>query len=80
MLGCQKSAGFFDAIDILTSIIMLPIGGILIAIFCGWIMPRAAIKEELELSGLIDRWWIASVCYVAPVGVSIVMIYLIFGN
>ena len=78
--GLPKSAGFFDAIDILTSIIMLPIGGILIAIFCGWIMPRAAIKEELELSGLIDRWWIASVCYVAPVGVSIVMIYLIFGN
>jgi NSS family neurotransmitter:Na+ symporter len=78
--GLSKTAGFFDAIDILTSIIMLPIGGILIAIFCGWIMPRAAIKEELGLGGLIEKWWIMSVSYVAPIGVSLVMIYLIFGN
>ena len=79
--GLIKSNGFFDAIDILTSIIMLPIGGILIAIFCGWIMPRAAIKEELALSSSkVEKWWGVSVRYVAPIGVSIVMIYLILGN
>jgi len=39
----------FDAIDHLTSNIMLPMGGLAIALFAGWVLPRAAIAGELSL-------------------------------
>jgi len=39
----------FDAIDHLTSNIMLPMGGLAIALFAGWVLPRAAMAEELSL-------------------------------
>jgi NSS family neurotransmitter:Na+ symporter len=39
----------FDAIDHLTSNILLPMGGLAIAMFAGWVLPRAAIAEELSL-------------------------------
>lgn len=39
----------FDLIDFLTSNIMLPVGGVLIAVFVGWIMPNAAVAETLGI-------------------------------
>jgi NSS family neurotransmitter:Na+ symporter len=39
----------FEAIDHLTSNVLLPVGGLAIAIFAGWVLPRAAIAGELSL-------------------------------
>lgn len=39
----------FDAIDYLTSNVLLPMGGFAIAVFAGWVLPRAAVAEELSL-------------------------------
>ncbi len=39
----------FDVIDYLTSNIMLPLGGIFIGLFVGWVMSRKAILEELGI-------------------------------
>lgn len=38
---------FFDLFDFLVINIMMPIGGILIAIFCGWLMHTRYSREEL---------------------------------
>ncbi|HZM35880.1 MAG TPA: sodium-dependent transporter, partial [Burkholderiales bacterium] len=38
-----------DAIDYLTSNVLLPMGGFAIAVFAGWVLPRAAVAEELSL-------------------------------
>ncbi|MCM5569706.1 sodium-dependent transporter [Burkholderiaceae bacterium FT117] len=42
-------ASFFDLLDMLTSDLLLPIGGLLIALFAGWAAPRQLLVEELRL-------------------------------
>ena len=64
-----------EEIDFFSGQIMMPIGGILIAVFAGWIAPKAKMRDEL--SGLND-WlfscWRVIVRYVAPLSVGIVLI------
>jgi NSS family neurotransmitter:Na+ symporter len=42
-------ATVFDLLDHLTSNVLLPIGGLGIAIFAGWVMPEKMLREELRL-------------------------------
>lgn len=39
----------FESIDYLTSRIMLPLGGLLFAVFAGWILGREVFRAELAL-------------------------------
>ncbi len=65
----------FELVDLLTAEIMLPIGGVLIAVFAGWIMSRADSEAELALKDArhYDIWRIL-VRFVAPIGVGIVFL------
>jgi neurotransmitter:Na+ symporter, NSS family len=45
-----EDAGFYDVIDHLTSNVMLPAGGLLLAIFTGWLLPQSILRDELALS------------------------------
>ncbi|HLR17673.1 MAG TPA: sodium-dependent transporter [Alcanivoracaceae bacterium] len=49
---------FFESMDFITSNIMLPLGGLLIAIFAGWIMKETHIRKELAMKnfGLYLGW------------------------
>mgnify|MGYP002701091457 CR=1 FL=1 len=48
----------FDNLDYLTSKIMLPLGGLLMALFVGYVMNRAIVKKELHANqGIIDTWF-----------------------
>ncbi len=64
----------FDLLEFTTANILLPAGGMLIAIFAAWRMPRADSADELGLSGWRYRlwWWLAAV--VAPTGVVVVFL------
>ena len=67
---------FFDILDYLTANIMLPLGGLLIAIFAGWQMRRASCVEELALDGqqpAFNLWYIV-IRYVSPVAVILVFL------
>ena len=65
---------FFDWMDYLTANIMLPLGGVLIAIFAGWIMARQHSQQELGLTNGKYRLWSVLVRYVAIISVFIVML------
>jgi NSS family neurotransmitter:Na+ symporter len=66
---------FLDNFDYLTSNIMLPLGGLAITIFCGWIMCRNTSADELDAgTGWIYRLWLFSTRYVAPVAVILVFL------
>ena len=66
---------FFDATDFLTSQIMLPLGGIFIAIFVGWIMKKEHVLEGLGFKeDIIFKAWYFSVRYIAPVLVGLVFL------
>lgn len=62
---------FFELLDFVTADILLPTGGILVAVFAGWVVKTPDSAKELELG---DRyvWWQALARYVAPAAVAIV--------
>ena len=51
---------FFELMDYLTANLMMPIGGILIALFSGWFMRRNTLTEELQIGSpwLFQIWWL----------------------
>lgn len=65
----------FDNLDFLTANIMLPLGGLLIAIFVGWVMNKQDVEDELNMSNpVMFKVWRFLVKFVAPVAVAIVLI------
>lgn len=72
--GQTKGNGFFDIFDILTSSIMLPMGGLLISIFAAWLMSKRSTMDELGLDGWAYRCWRYALRYVAPLGVVTILL------
>lgn len=66
---------FFDLADFLTANIMLPLGGLLIAIFAAWVMKKSASVDELDMgeSGGYQLWRFLA-RYVTPIAVVIVFL------
>lgn len=66
---------FMDNFDYLTSNIMLPLGGLLVTIFCGWVMCRNSTADELNAgTGRIYQAWHFLTRYIAPVAVILVFL------
>jgi len=73
--GTIKENGLFDIFDILTSNIMLPLGGVLVAIFTSWLMSRSSTIDELGVGDKnIYKIWHFIVRYIAPLGVIIIFL------
>lgn len=72
--GVSKENGIFDIIDIVTANIMLPLGGLVMAIFVGWLMSRASTMDELRVKESIYNFWRFVIRYIAPVGVTIIFL------
>lgn len=66
---------FFDLTDYLTSNVMLPLGGLLIAVFAVWMMPAEVSRDELGLrDGFGYRLWRFMVRYIVPVAIALVFL------
>ena len=67
---------FFDFTDFLTNQIMLPLGGIFIALFVGWVMKKKDVLDELQIKdGIIFRSWFFVIRFVAPLMVGMLLLY-----
>ncbi|WP_116473586.1 sodium-dependent transporter [Zobellella maritima] len=64
---------FFGVLDYLTSGWFLPLGGLFIAIFAGWVMTRRATEQELG-RGLGYRLWYYTIRYISPVAIVIMFL------
>ena len=69
-----EDANFFDTLDFLTANIMLPLGGLFIALFAAWMMRESTSRSELNTWPFIYRGWLFLVRYVTPVAVLIVFL------
>ncbi len=67
----------FDTLDKLTSTVMLPLGGLLMAIFAGYLMKKSHIKEELRLKGIWCKFWKMANTLIAPIAVIVVFLNLL---
>lgn len=66
---------FFELIDFLTANLLMPLGGLLIAVFSAWIINAKVAQQELGLgSGLLFKVWQFTMRYLTPVGIVIVFI------
>lgn len=66
---------FFGAMDFLTSRILLPLTGLFIAIFVGWIMPRMTAKDELNGdNSLVYPVWLWVLRYICPPAIGVVLL------
>ncbi len=65
---------FFDLLDYLTANIMLPLGGVLMAVFAGWLMKKSASHDELAISESAYVIWRFLVRYVTPIAVMLVFL------
>ena len=68
---------FFDTLDGLTANIMLPMGGLFIAIFAGWLMKTESSKNELNTTESGYNIWQILIRFVAPTAVMIVFLQAI---
>ena len=64
----------FDNIDYMTSKIMLPLGGLLMALFAGYIMKRAIVLSQLNSNILIASIWLIIIKVFSPILLVIVFI------
>ncbi|MGB1428675.1 MAG: sodium-dependent transporter [Cycloclasticus sp.] len=64
---------FFDILDYLTANVMLPLGGLCIAVFAGWIMSKEASADELSFTKpVLYRIWRFLIKFISPLAVIIV--------
>jgi len=69
------SLNFFELIDFLTANIMLPLGGLFIAIFVGWRMKRAGVLDELGFSeGWFHKIWRFILRYISTLAIITIFI------
>ena len=75
------SMTFFDFFDFVTQKIMLPLGGLLIAIFAGYVLPKRVVQAQLRLPGgrPVEVLWEVLIKVVAPLGVLWVFYHFFFG-
>ena len=67
------SSEVFNRLDYLTANIMLPLGGLLIALFVGWKVGYTRVRKEIDglSTGLFNLWFI-SLRFIAPAGVLVI--------
>jgi NSS family neurotransmitter:Na+ symporter len=65
---------FFDTMDYVSNNIMLPLGGMMIALFSGWALDKSVSEDQLQLSSAQFAIWQVLVRFVAPLAVGAVFV------
>ncbi|MBZ0096457.1 MAG: sodium-dependent transporter [Sulfuricella sp.] len=68
--------GIFDTLDKLTTNILLPLGGLLMALFAGWVMKTLHVQEELNITTQPYRLWRFTIRFVSPLAIIAIFLYL----
>ena len=75
MFAMFEGKTIFDLLDFLTANILLPLGGLLVAIVVGWFMSKQAVENELSLSESGFKLWYNTLRFFTPIAVLVVFIY-----
>ena len=75
-IGCLYSGQLFDALDHIATNYLLPLGGLLIALFVGRVMQRQAVRAAVRFdSDGYFTLWLVVLRYITPVGILIVFLH-----
>ncbi|MBD3797161.1 MAG: sodium-dependent transporter [Campylobacterales bacterium] len=72
------SRNFFDWVDFFTAAIMLPAGGLIMAVFVGFILEKSRVEATMKpfLKWAFEPWYF-SLRYITPIAMFIVMLNLL---
>jgi NSS family neurotransmitter:Na+ symporter len=66
--------GYFEILDYLTANIMMPLSGLLLAVFVGWLIKPDAIREELQIQNpTLFKAWFWLLRWVAPISIALIL-------
>ncbi len=66
----------FDLIDYIVTNIMMPLGGMLYALFAGWWLSKETSVYEMDIGeGALFKLWLVLVRIVAPLAVAAVFVF-----
>jgi NSS family neurotransmitter:Na+ symporter len=71
---------FLDSFDYLASNWFLPLGGLLIAVFVGWFVPKERTREQFNAGSTLARLyvpWLLLIRFVVPVAIFLVLLFKI---
>ena len=74
-VGVVFSMSFFDFLDFLSGSVALPLAGLLIAVFMGWVVKREIAKSQLShASPVLFGFFRFSMRYLAPVALTLILV------
>lgn len=76
--GVFAEMDILDALDGITGKIMLPLAGLLLAVFVGWRADQTLVARESGLSGGLFMLWRFLICWLCPVAVGLILIFGLF--
>lgn len=72
----------FDLFDFVTAKLMIPLGGMLIAVFTGWYLDRKLVRDEITNGGHLRfrflNLYVFLLKYVAPVAIGVIFVNELF--
>ena len=82
-LLCLRWEWFFGAFDAITADVLMPVGGLLTAVFAGWVFDRKSFREQISNYGTLPArlfpLLVFTLKWVAPILLSVVFVWnLIF--
>ena len=70
----------FDLFDYVSSNILLPAGGFILAVFVGWVMNKQTVKDQLTNHGTLKvhtlRPILFCIRYIAPIAILLIFLYV----
>ena len=76
LAGFERFAdfGYFEILEYVTSNIMMPVSGLLLAVFVGWLIKPEMIAAELQMKNpALFRTWFWLLRWVAPVSIALIL-------
>lgn len=73
--GRFAGTGFFDLLDYITANLMMPLGGLLLALFVGWRISPRAVAAELDIQRQwFIKFWFWLLRWVVPISIAVIFI------
>ncbi|SHM10961.1 sodium-dependent transporter [Vreelandella subglaciescola] len=74
-MGFFEGKTVFDLLDFLVSNVLMPLGGMAIALFAGWAVTRDGLAEDIGLQGGAFNAFMLILKFVTPAGIATVFLY-----
>lgn len=70
--------GLIDTVDFITGSILLPVGGMLVALFAGWVLSRDSLADELG-EGAMLNFTRVMLRYIVPIALLVILVAGLIG-